>query len=169
MKRRVFAWMAVGVVVVVVLGGRVWGDPRQREARRVEKRILALAEAVSFTDKDSPLLKLGYADKVGGFFAPTTDLDIILGNREAHATLSKAELTERAGAMRVAARGLSVQFLDAAVTLNEAMDQATVHLTSKIYFTGDADYWVQEFRLQLEKHAQQGWQVSRIATIRTME
>lgn len=169
MKRRLLIWTGIVAVLAAGWGVRALGDPRTRELRRVEKRVLALAEAVSFTEKDSPFSRLGYPDKVIGYFGPTTELEITLGSREAHATLTNAELKERAGAMRVTARGLSVQFLDVAVTLNDAMDQATAHLTSKIYFTGEPDYWVQEFRLQLGKEAEHGWRVSRIETVRTME
>lgn|GEM_PF-3132872 len=169
MKRRFFLLAGGAVVLAAGWGVLAWGDPRNREMRRVEKRLLALAEAVSFSEKDSMFLRLGYPEKVRGFFGPTTELDITVGSREAHATLVNSELKERVGLMRATAKGLSVQFLDVAVTMNEALNEATAHLTSKIYFTGEPDYLVQEFRVQLGKQAEQGWRVSRIGTVRTME
>lgn len=161
--------MGGALILAAGWGVRAWGDPRVREMRRVEKRVLALAEAVSFTGKDSTFQRLAYPEKLGGFFAASTELDITLGAREAHATLLNDELKERAAVMRATAKGLSVQFLDVAVTLNDDLNEATAHLTSKIYFTGEPDYWVQEFRLQLSKQTELGWQIRRIATVRTME
>ena len=169
MKRRLFLFVAVLALVGVVLGVRAFSDPKAREIRRIEKRVQALAEAVSFAEGDSPFLRLGYPQRVVAFFGPSIELAINLGTREAHATLQRSELEERAGVMRAASRGLSVQFLDVVPTVNDALNEATVHLTSKIFFLGDLDYTVQEFRLQLSRHPEAGWQVLRVATVRTME
>ncbi|MGE3312249.1 MAG: hypothetical protein AB7O66_19975 [Limisphaerales bacterium] len=170
MNRRVLAVVGVALLVATGWGVRALGDPRAREARRVEKRVTALAEAVSFSEKDNPFLRLGYAERVAGFFGSVTDLAITLGSREAHASLTHQELKDRAVALRAAARGLSVQFLDLDVNLNPGLDEATVHLTSKIYFTGEPDYSIQEFRLRLTRPPDQpSWQVRGIETVRTME
>ncbi len=172
MNRRVLGVLGVlGLAAILATGWGIsaLGDPRAREIRRVEKRVAALAEAVSFGEKDNPFVRLGYADGVAEYFGPNIDLAITLGSREAHASLTHQELKERAGVLRAAARGLSVRFLDLAVTLNPDLDEATVHLTSKIFFTGEPDYSIQEFRLRLAKHPAQGWQVHRIETVRTME
>ncbi|MBL9127782.1 MAG: hypothetical protein JNL97_09050 [Verrucomicrobiales bacterium] len=171
MKPRIALLLVLLGVVGGLLGYRAFADPEAREMRRITKRVLALAESVSFGEKDSPFQRLGYADRVAGFFGPTVELAINLGTREAHATLSRSELKERAGVMRATARGLSVRFLDVVPSLDiqGPRDRASVHLTSKIYFLGDVDYIVQEFRLRLVKHAQNGWEVVRVETVRTME
>ncbi len=168
-RRILFLLMALAVAVAATLGVRALSDGRAREVRKVEKRVRALAEAVSFAEGDSPFQRLGYPDRVAGFFAPVTEVDIAVGQREARVVLPKAELKERSGVLRAASRGLSVQFLDVVVNLNEGMDEATAHLTSKIYFTGDPDYTVQEFRLLWSKDREHGWQLQRISTVQTME
>ena len=169
MMRRLLVTLGLVIVVAIGFAFRAWSDPKSREVRRIEKRLLGLASGLSFTEKGSPFQRLAYGDRVADFFADTTELDIAVGSREIQVTLSRGELRDRALATRATAKGLSVQFMDVVVTLNERMDEATAHLTSKIYFTGEPDYWVQEFRLQLGKVHPEGWRIRKITTIKTME
>lgn len=169
MTRRILLVVGLLVVVVAGFGFRAWSDPRSREVRRIEKRILGLAEVVSFGEPGSAFQRLAYGDRVADYFAESTELDITVGSREVQTTLTRGELRDRALAIRATAKGLSVQFMDAVVTMNDAMDEATVHLTSKIYFTGEPDYWVQEFRFNLVRKHPEAWRIRTIVTVKTME
>lgn len=168
MNRWLFLMGLALVAGVGAMGWRWWGDPQAREIRRVQHRVLELAEAVSFREQDSPFFRVGYAEKVAEYFANATELDVSLGARQARGAMTRSELKEGAAGMRATARGLSVQFMDVVVTLGEGMKDATAHLTSKIYFKGEPDYWVQEFRLTLAKESDHVWRVRRISTVRTM-
>lgn len=165
-------WWPAVLLAAMALGGWVafqqLGNPHAREVRRIRQRLEGLAAAVSFTDKDPIFVKLGYPDRLVSYFADPTHLDLSVGRRHEQATRTRGELRDGLASLRAAATGLSVEFLDIAVELDAARQGAVAHLTSKIYFTGDADYWVQEFRLDLEK-PQDHWLVRRITTIRTME
>ena len=105
---------------------------------------------------------------MSGSFTDTVDLDITLGARSAHETISRSQLRDGANSLRATNRGLSVEFIDIVVDVTPPTPSASVHLTSKIYFLGDPDYFVQEFRIALEKPANE-WLIRRIATVRTME
>jgi len=169
MMRRFLLTLGLAIVVAVGFAVRAWSDPKSREVRRIEKRLLGLASGISFTEQGSPFQRLAYGDRVADHFAESTELDITVGSREIQVTLSRGELRDRALATRATAKGLSVQFMDVVVSLNEAMNEATAHLTSKIFFKGEPDYWVQEFRFELAKVHPEGWKIRKIITIKTME
>jgi hypothetical protein len=157
-------------VLVIAGGAVVWWyqrDPRQRETHRIQERLSSLAEAISFSPQDATLKRLSYPQTISGFFADPTTLDVAIGDRNIQETLTRAQLEEMA-ARRLGARGLSIQFLDIAVSLDSAITQATAHLTAKVQFAGDAEYSIQEFRFGLGK-TNSNWVVHSVETLRTME
>lgn len=169
-RRRLWtlATLALLALAAGLLASRALGDPAAREIRLVQRRLLELAKAASFKESDSPFLKLGYPNRVTEYFAPETEFDLQLGNRSTHGTFTRSQLAEGTAALRGASRGLSIEFLDIAVHLGPTPTQAVAHLTSKIYFVGDPDYLVQEFRIGLTKSTN-AWTVHRLETVRTME
>lgn len=169
MSRRL---LIVLLIVFAIAGGAfLWlrVDPRAQEIRRLEAHLGKLAGEVSFTESDPPFRRLGYPNRLSGFFANPTELDIAVGPRSAQGSLSRSQLEEGATTLRATARGLDVRFLDPSVELDDSMENATVHLTSRIFFTGDPDYLVQEFQFVLKKNPDGEWRIHRIATVRTME
>lgn len=176
MNRRSF--ILGGLATALVAGGAAWWlrpDPREREIRRVRARLLDLAKALSFTEKDPPFARLSYAERVTGFFDESVDLDLTVGPYVASESLHRSRLPEGLAGLRLNTRGLDVEFIDIMVDpSDDALDPAAVrptasaHLTSRIYFTGDRDYWVQEFRFQLVRVAG-AWLVRGVTTVKTME
>jgi hypothetical protein len=169
-SRRFLTLALVGAALALagLLAAGAFGDAQSREIRRVRQRLLKLAEAASFQEKDPPFAKLRYADRVTGYFATETEFDLQMGQRSPQGTFTRSQLHEGAAALRASGKGLSVEFIDIAVQLTPTPTQATAHLTSKIYFVGDPDYFVQEFRVGLEKSTN-SWLVRRLETVRTME
>ncbi len=174
MKRRTFILLAaVGVAAGLAL--RLRADPRARQVRLIQTRLRELSVALSFTDKDPPFARLSYAERVTRFFDDPVDLDLAIGPYVAAESVHRTRLPEGLAGLRLNNRGLDVQFIDITVDLpDEALDPATAaprasaHLTSKIFFAGERDYWVQEFRLALVRR-QGVWLVRSVATVRTME
>ncbi len=163
--------MASAVIAVLTLSTLALlftSDPRAREARRVRSRLKALATAVSFKESDAPFVRLGYPGRIVDFFGEGTEVDITLGSRSAHQSFTRSELKEGAAGLRATNRGVSVEFTDVAVTPDLEQGRAEAHLTAKIFFLGDHDYFVQEFRVGLVK-ADGEWRIRRMATVRTME
>lgn len=167
-RRLVTLLLAALVGIGTALYLRAQNDPRAREIRRIQKHLLQLASAVSFTERDTPFQRLAYPGGLPDYFTDPAHFQIAIGRYVADQPLSHAELRDATTAIRAQFRGLSVQFLDIVVDLAPDPDQATVHLTSKIYFTGDSDYWIQEFRLALAR-TESTWRIQRLATLRTME
>ncbi|MBX3744955.1 MAG: hypothetical protein KF833_06560 [Verrucomicrobiae bacterium] len=169
MNRRLLTFLVAALVGVgTALYLRAQNDPRTREIRRIQKHLLQLATDVSFTERDTPFQRLGYPGRLPDYFTDPAHFQIAIGRYLADQPLSHAELRDATTAIRAQFRGLSVQFLDIVVELADPPDQATAHLTSKIYFTGDADYWIQEFRLTLAR-AEASWRIQHLATLRTMD
>lgn len=170
MKR--FKRTLLGAVTLLLLGSGLglwyFDDPHQRTRRLIRKRLLQLAEATSFKENDPPFARLAYAPRVTDFFGEAVELDITLGPRSAQETISRPNLRDGLTALRHTNRGLNVEFMDIVVNLASPPTHATAHLTSKIYFLGDPDYFVQEFRVDLEKPADD-WLIRGVATVKTME
>lgn len=168
-RRKLFLGLAaLGLALGLGLTFRWQQDPRTRAIREIQARMKEVAAVTSFKEQDPPFVKLGYAGRLSEYFADTIELDISLGARSAHETISRNQLRDGASSLRATNRGLSVEFIDIVVEVTPPTPRASVHLTSKIYFLGDPDYFVQEFRIDLEKPAN-AWLVRRIATVRTME
>ncbi len=168
MKRRTLIVALVVVLGALVAGAWVFLDAHAREIRRIQRHLNTLAATVSFTDKDPPFVRLGYGGKVAGFFDNPTEFDVTIGPRATQGLIPRSQLHAGAAGLRLNAPGLSVRFIDIAVELDQDRTSASAHLTARIFFTGDPDYFVQEFRLRL-KRTEGRWLVDRIATVRTME
>jgi hypothetical protein len=159
--------LAAGLAAALAL---TWASPQEREIRAIQKRLQAFAADLSFSGGGRPFERLAYPTRLGEYFGDLVEFQIALGpwNSRGPVTQTRAELQEGATAYRATAKGLKVDFLDIAVTLEPAMTRATAHLTSTVHFVGDSDYWVQEFRLALSKDSGT-WRIQSLATVRTME
>ena len=100
--------------------------------------------------------------------ADAVEFDMVLGSRALQGSVPADRLREGASGLRATSAGLSVRFSDIAVDLDETSTHAVAHLTARIFFAGDNDFLVQEFRMRLEKSAE-GWRVREVRTVRTME
>ncbi|MCC7374534.1 MAG: hypothetical protein IT581_07745 [Verrucomicrobiales bacterium] len=159
--------LAAGLVAAVSLA---WTSPQEREIRSIQKRLNSFAADLSFKGGGTPFERLAYPSRVVEYFGNPVEVQIATGpwNSRGPAILTHPELQEGTTAYRATAKGLKVEFLDIAVTLEPSMTRATAHLTSTVHFTGDTDYWVQEFRLKLVKDAG-AWRIQSLTTVRTME
>lgn len=143
-------------------------DPKAREVRRIQERLGELAAAVSFA-RDEPLFRrLAYPGQVASFFSDPAVMDTTLGEAELSGTLHRSQLEELATRVRAIGRGLRVEFLDIEVQVEDPFEQATAHLTAKVFLGRDTDYAIQEFKFSLVK-VQGAWRVHRVETVRTIE
>lgn len=162
-------WLLRAALLAVV-AGLVWGVLRlfPGPEERVRRRLLALAEAVSFAGEESTVRQLAQVGGLEGFFTPDVEVRVQVGRRGGGQLAGRAEVREAAAAARLRLRGLQVEFFDIVVTVAPDRATAQAHLTSKIQITGDADYHVQEFKLDLVR-GEQNWQVRRVETVETIE
>lgn len=165
---RLLVLLAVGAGIAALVGWRLTQDPRSREIRRIQQRVNNLAGALSFSEKNGLLNKVAYAERVSEYFSDPTVLRIALGRWAVNEPVPRSQVYETAAGLRGSAKGLDVQFLDIAVDLKDSGSNATAHLTSKIYFHGDSDYWVQEFKLSLTQ-SNRVWRLQEVQTLKTME
>lgn len=166
-RRNALLAAAAALAIAGTVGALLAADPHARESRRVHRRVAQLAQELTFPEGEPALRKLSYAERVSAFFAEAVDLSLSLGPRSREGTMTHAELEEGCRGMRATLRGLEVSFFDIQPTVDPDLRKATVHLTAKIYFKGDPDYFVQEFRLHLQR-PEQVWRISKIETVRTM-
>lgn len=155
---------------LALLAAAVWGLLRlfPGPEERVRRRLLALAGAVSFAGEESTVRQLAYVGGLEGFFTPDVEIRAQVGQRGGGRIAGRAELREAATAARLRLRGLQVEFFDIVVSVAPDRTTAQAHLTSKIQITGDGDYYVQEFKLDLVR-GEQNWQVRRVETVETIE
>ncbi|HMO64226.1 MAG TPA: hypothetical protein PKE47_03190 [Verrucomicrobiota bacterium] len=165
MNRWLLRAALLGVTAALVWGVlRLFPGPEER----VRRRLTALAEAASFTAQDSNVRRLGYVAGLEGFFTADVEVRVQVGARGGGRLSGRAELREAATVVRARLPGLKVSFFDIVAKVAPDRDTAEAHLTAKIEIAGDADYYVQEFRLQLER-GEQNWQVRRLETVETIE
>lgn len=163
------------LLLLLVAGGLLaWNlqNPEAREIRRIRQRLLNLAETASFQSQDNLLLRAAYPTRLAAYFADPTEFDIDLGDNHISRSMTLSTLQENATILRNeprSGRGLTIEFLDLDVRLHPDRTSATTHLTSKIRFVADVDYWVQELRLDLRRSTNHAWVVHRVQTVRTMQ
>lgn len=163
------------LLLLLVAGGLLaWNfqNPETREIRRIRQRLLSLAETASFQSQDHLLLRAAYPTRLAAYFADPTEFDIDMGDNHLSRSMSLSTLQENATLLRNetrSSRGLTIEFLDIDVRLDPQRNSATAHLTSKIRFVADVDYWVQELRLDLQRSTNHAWIVHRLQTVRTMQ
>lgn len=179
-RRRPTLFLLVAGVVLLVAAGLALRlarptDPRAREIERIRTRLLDLAATARFTEKDGLVSKLSYANRLAAFFSDPLELDIQVGPRSRVGSMTREQLREGLAGIRAANRGLDLEFIDLVVDLpsnpsapDSVGHRAQVHLTSKIFFKGEPDYWIQEFRLQLAR-SNSTWFVQHFQTVETME
>lgn len=167
MTRRV---LIILVGALLVGGLAIWWvrrDPYAREVHRIQKRLAALAEAASFSPDEGLLNKVRYASRLSSFLSTNTHFSIAVGGETLEATLSRTEFEEVAS-RRMVAKGLNVEFLDVVAKPSEDLQEATAHLTARIRLSGDKEYIVQEFRIELRREEGE-WLVAGLETVRTLE
>lgn len=162
-------WLLRGGLLVLA-AALVWGALRlfPGPEERVRRRLVALAEAVSFSAQDSNVRRLGYVGGLEGFFTPDVEVQVQVGARGGGRMAGRAELREAAAVARARLPGLAVTFYDIVVRVAPDRSAASAHLTAKIEIAGDRDYYIQEFRLELVR-GEQNWQVRRVETVETIE
>lgn len=158
---------ALLLLVLAGLGLAAWKLFPTRE-ERIRRRLVALAEAVSFPPDEPLLQRAAYARRLEGFFTPDVEIALRLGRREARSLSGRADLAEAAAAARGVLRGLEVKFFDINVAVGPDGRTAEAEFTAEVRPLGDADYYVPEFRVELVR-PEAVWLVRRIATQETFE
>ena len=138
------------------------------EEKRVRQTLLKLAEAASTPDRSGTLASLAAADRLRDYFTAEVEVSVEApGEGEFHA-VGRAEILQAALAARNTFKGLKVQFLDINVALAPDRQSATAELTARVTLKGEADFFVQELKLQL-KQEDRHWRVAKAETVRTLK
>ena len=155
------------LVLLLVVGFLGWRHFFPDPQMVIRKRLRDLAEAASFTPKESPLAKLSNTRRMMGFCTPDVEISVDSPNRGRQTMAGREELFQAAMTARNFLSNLSVEFIDINITLGSDRKSAIAELTAKGRIPGDNDMFVQELKFTMKK-LDGDWLVRKIDTVKTL-
>lgn len=134
----------------------------------IRRRLADVARTASFAPKEGMIARAANAQKLAGYFAPQTEVNIDLPGREQHELAGRDEIAQAALVARNNFRALQVEFLDTHVTLAADKESAVANLTVKGKIPDDKDFLVQEMKITLKK-TDGTWLITRVETVKTLQ
>jgi hypothetical protein len=133
----------------------------------IRQRLRDLAQAASFTPKESSLAKLSNTQRLMSFCTTDVEISIDSPNRGRQTMAGREELLQAALAVRNFLSSLTVEFVDINVTLGSDRKSAIAELTAKGKLPADNDMFVQELKFTLKK-LDGDWLIRKIDTVKTL-
>ena len=152
---------------LAALGIWLWTVLFPSPEKVIRKRLVGLANAVSFSSDGNNLVRLAGAQSLGGFFSVDVQVDIDVPGHERHSFTSRQEITQAALAARSAVTALKVKFPDINITVAPDKQSAVANLTLEARVSGQPDLIVQEMKFTLQK-TDGKWLVTHVETVRTL-
>ena len=152
------------VLILAVVGFWVWRTFLPSPEVVIQRRLVKLARAASFSQNDNVVSKALGAEEVPDYFAPRVDIVLDIPGHQQHTFNNRDDIAEKAKMSR-AGPGLSVKFPDINVTVNPDNSTAVADVTLNAHIAGDHDDIVEELQITLEK-TNSDWLIDRIQTVR---
>ncbi len=152
------ALVAAGCLLVL------WRHFFPNDERRVRHCLAELAQAVSIPDRPTRTAALRADDRLWRLLADGAELDVQAAEIGSITLNGRPEIVELVMRLWGAIQGLRVELIDVQVTLAPDHASATALLTAKATVTGEKDFSVQEFKIQLKQEDRQ-WRVTRVETV----
>ena len=160
MSRR---WLFIVVAGLAALALPARAAVYVSDAARIRRHLAALAEAVSKSDPENPIVGAARCERIAAAFVerPELHLDFF-----PHAPDNRRELAALAFHVRNAADRIHVQFHDSSVRAAPGGRQAEMRVTARgtIAFDHRKESMLREFRLEWER-TDEGWKISRGETV----
>ena len=157
----------VFLAVLVGVGVWIWGILFPNPERAIRKRLAEVAQAASFTAKESPAAQAMNSQRLTTFCTADIEIVVELPGAGRHIVSGHDKLFQGAMGARTLAAGLNVTFVDVTVTVAPDKQTAVAILTAKGNVPGDKDLLAQEMKFTLKKVGR-GWYIRRIETVKTL-
>ena len=157
----------VMLAALVALGVWLWFVLFPSPEKVIHKRLVGLANAVSFSSDENNLLRLAGAQSLGDFFSADVEVDIDVPGHERHNFMGRQEITRAALTARSAVAWLKVKFPDINIKVAPDKQSAVANLTLEARVSGQQDPIVQEMKFTLQK-TDGKWLVTHVETVRTL-
>jgi hypothetical protein len=157
----------VMLAALVALGVWLWTVLFPSPGKVIHKRLVALANTVSFSSNQGNLARLAGAQNLGDFFSADVEVNIDVPGRVQERLMSRQEIVQAAVGARSTVGGLKVKFPDINITVAPDKQSAVADLTVEARVSGPQDLIVQEMKFTLRK-IDGKWLVTRIETVRTL-
>jgi hypothetical protein len=154
-------------LVLIALGVWFWRVLFPGPETIIRKQLAQLARAASFPGNESPLAAAHHAATLAGFFSVNAEVILNVPGEGAHTFTGREEIQQAALFARSHLRALTVEFLDADVTVAPDRLSATVDLTARVRSPREPDFYVQEMRFLL-KQINGEWRIVRAETVKTL-
>jgi ketosteroid isomerase-like protein len=130
------------------------------------RRLLSnVAETASLKSNTNPLIKIGGANKLGGFFAEDAIIEIDGGGLESRTIRGREELVQVATVARASLDEVTVRLLDVQVSVDPDGQTAGAYLTALANVSGITDAFVQETRMRFVR-VDDRWLISRVEPVK---
>jgi hypothetical protein len=159
------------LVALAAVGVWLWTIFFPSPEKIIRKRMVKLAQDVSFSQDENNLIKIAEAQNVPGFFSSNVEVNITIPGHEQQTMTGRDEIRTAALASRQAATDLDVKFPDVSVTVapdrNSATADVTMDATMDATISGERDAIIQELNITFQKTDGQ-WLISRVETVQAV-
>lgn len=132
---------------------------------RIRRLLDDVAQTASLKSKTNPLIRIGGANKLAGFFTEDATIEVEGGGFDSRTIHGREELVQVATAARASIDEVLVRFLDVQVSVDPDGQTAGAHLTALANVTGITDAFVQETRMRLVR-VDNRWLISRVEPVK---
>lgn len=157
------------ILLAAVIAGGVWlwtvffPSPE----KIIRHRLAEVAQAASFKAGEPPLMAIGKARKLSGFFNTNVAVSLTEPEHFEQTFANRDEIARAAAGARSEFNGLTIKFLDVNVTVGADKQSATADLTVQVQSPGQKDFAAQEIKVSFQKIGGE-WLITRVETVRTL-
>src|SRR5215472_9425874 len=157
----------IALATLIAAGYWLWNAFFPSPERIIRKRFDAIARTASFSARESGFAKFDNATRLAAFCTPDVQITVDIPGASRRSISGRDELLQTLMFVRSNVNGLSVEFLDVNVQLDNDKTSAVVNLTAKGRVSGERDLIVQELKFVLNK-IKGDWLISKVQTVKTL-
>jgi hypothetical protein len=157
----------IALAVLIAAGLWLWSVFFPNPERVIRKRFDAIARTASFSGRESGFAQFDNATRLAAFCTPDVQITVDVPGNSRRSLSGRDELLQTLMFVRSNLGGLSVEFLDLNIQIDNGKTSAVVNLTAKGRVSGERDLVVQELKFVLNK-IKGDWLVSEVETVKTL-
>lgn len=157
----------VAAALLIALGLWLYRVLFPTDETRIRKLLAEVAETASLKPNENPLVRLGAAGKLAGFFSGDAIIHVDVEGVRDRTIQGRDELQQVVAAARASLQSAAIRFPDVSLTVEPDGLSAVANVAAVADVNGEKNTVVQELKMNLKK-IEGKWRISQVDTVRTL-